>query len=55
LLWFKFVGKPGVDDFGLIDGPASFPLVVSERALVLLQSFELKECEIKDFHPKVVP
>jgi hypothetical protein len=33
LLWFKFVGMPGVDDFGLIDGPGSFPLVVSERAL----------------------
>jgi len=55
LLWFKFVGKPGFDDFALIDGPGSFPLVVSERALTLLKSFNFTKCEIKDFDPKVVP
>jgi hypothetical protein len=47
LLWFKFTGKAGVDDFGLIQGPGIFPLVVSERALVLLKSFSFKNCEIK--------
>ena len=55
LLWFKFVGKQGVDDFGLIDGPASFSLVVSERALGLLKSFNFTKCRIKDFDSKVVP
>jgi hypothetical protein len=55
LLWFKFVGRPGADDFGLVDGPAIFPLVVSERALALLKSFNFTKCEIKDFDPKVVP
>jgi hypothetical protein len=55
LLWFKFVGKPGVDDFGLIDGPGSFSLVVSDRALVLLKSFNFAKCRIKDFDSKVVP
>lgn len=50
LLWFKFIGKPGVDDFGLIQGPGSFPLVVSERALVLLKSYSFKRCEVKDFN-----
>jgi len=55
LLWFKFVGKAGVDDFGLIQGPGSFPLVVSERALALLKSFNFTKCGIKDFDSKVVP
>lgn len=48
LLWFKFFGKAAVDDFGLLQGPGSFPLVVSERALVLLKSFKFTNCEIKD-------
>jgi hypothetical protein len=54
LLWFKFIGRAGIDDFGLIDGPCSFPLTVSERALALLKSFNFTKCEIKDFEPKVV-
>jgi hypothetical protein len=55
LLWFKFVGQAGIDDFGLIDGPGSFSLVVSERALATLKSFNFMKCRIKDFDPKVVP
>lgn len=50
LLWFKFIGKAGVDDFGLLQGPGSFPLVVSERALVLLKSFSLTGCRIKELN-----
>lgn len=52
LLWFKFTGKAGLDDFGLIQGPVSFPLVVSDRALVLLKSFNIKGCRIKDYQPE---
>jgi hypothetical protein len=48
LLWFKFTGQIAVDDFGLLQGPRSYPLVVSERALELLKSFSLNKCNIKD-------
>lgn len=50
LLWFKFTGKAAVDDFGLLQGPGSFPLVVSERALVLLKSFSLTKCRVKELN-----
>jgi hypothetical protein len=50
LLWFKFIGKAAVDDFGLLQGPGSFPLVVSERALGVLKTFNFTECEIKDLY-----
>lgn len=52
LLWFKFTGQAGVDDFGLIQGPCTLPLVVSERALVLLRSFEISGAEIEDYQPE---
>ncbi len=55
LLWFKFIGKAGVDDFGLIQGPGSFPLVASDRALVLLKSFSFKKCEVKDYQSQEQP
>lgn len=52
-LWFKFTGKPGIDDFGQIQ--TVFPLVVSERALNLLKTFDHKHFRIKDFDPSLLP
>ena len=50
LHWFKFyTGIPGTDDFGLLTGPVTSPLVVSEKALVLLKSFNHQKMEIKGF------
>ena len=38
--------KAGIDDFGLTPLDAPVDLVVSGRALDLLQTFQLQECEI---------
>lgn len=46
-LWFKLVGKPGLDDFGVIPGPVSLPLVVSERALHILATFDFKLAKVR--------
>jgi hypothetical protein len=52
-LWLKITGKPGIDDFGMIQGPCPMPLVVSDRALRLLNSFKLTVCEIEEYSPKL--
>lgn len=46
LNWLKITGKAGIDDFGLTPLDAPVDLVVSGRALDLLQTFQLQECEI---------
>jgi len=47
-VWLKIEGRAGIDDFGLIDSPDFDPLIVSERALKVLASFTLNECEIAE-------
>ena len=54
-LWFKFIGQPGIDDFGLIPAPVNLPLVVSEKALNLLKTFNHEHLRIKDFDPGLIP
>jgi hypothetical protein len=47
-VWLQINGTPGSDDFGLsIDQR----LVVSERVLKVLQSFNLKHCDIAEYAP----
>ena len=53
-LWFKFPGKPGVDDFGMTHIKGGFPLIVSEKALTVLKKFKLQNCRIKDFDKSMV-
>ena len=45
-VWLKVSGEAGVDDFAK---PSKGHLVVSERALHVLQSFNLEHCKIKEF------
>ncbi len=45
-MWLKIVGQPGLDDFGLVDSLDFDPLIVSDRALSVLSSFEFNRCEI---------
>ena len=47
--WLKITGRAGIDDFGL---STKHRLVVSERALRLLQSLQLSDCEIEEFPGK---
>lgn len=42
--WLKVVGKASEDDFGL---SPDFRLVVSERILSVLKSFQLENCEVE--------
>lgn len=49
-VWLKVSGKPGIDDFGLVQGPCALPLVVSESALQLLKSFDFNHCTIQRFY-----
>jgi hypothetical protein len=44
--WLKVIGKAGQDDFGT---EYRGRIVVSETALRLLRSFNLKHCEVKTF------
>jgi len=44
--WLKIIGEPGVDDFGYSN---DYRLVVSEAVLRMLQSLNLKHCEIQEF------
>ena len=46
LVWFKIHGVSGKDDFGLT---ADARLVVSERALKVIQTGQLKYCEVREF------
>ncbi len=48
--WLKVQGKPGIDDFGLIQGECELPLIVSERALKVLRQCNLSVCDIEDYH-----
>jgi hypothetical protein len=48
-VWMQITGTPGVDDFG---ADALARLVVSERALQVLKTFSLKNCEVTDFEPQ---
>jgi hypothetical protein len=47
--WLQITGRPGVDDFGL---SSSRRLIVSARIMNLLNTFELKYCEISEYDPK---
>jgi hypothetical protein len=47
--WLRIIGQAGKDDFGL---SRSCRLVVSERMMNLLKSFELKHCDVSDYDPK---
>lgn len=47
--WLKIVGRAGIEDFGLVQGPTEMPLVVSERALSLLKQFKLQRCDIETY------
>jgi hypothetical protein len=47
--WFKVIGRAGIDDFGLAP---NHRLVVSERALRILQSGQLSDCLIEAYPPK---
>lgn len=53
-LWFKFPGKPGINDFGQIPLPVVMELTISERALAVLKQFKIENCRIKDFDPSVL-
>lgn len=48
-LWLKITGKPGFDDFGMIKGPCPMPLVVSERALKVMNQFSLSVCDVEEY------
>ncbi len=50
--WLKVHGKPGIDDFGMIQGACELPLIVSERAMSLLKQFNLTVCDIEDYVPQ---
>lgn len=45
--WLKIIGKAGIDDFGMVQGPCPMPLVVSERALKILNQFKLSVCDVE--------
>jgi hypothetical protein len=47
--WLKVVGRPGVDDFGMIQGACRLPLVVSGRAFGILNQFKLEYCDIENY------
>ena len=49
LYWLKITGKAGNDDFGLSPADAPVVLVVSDRAMNLLQPFHLESCEILEY------
>ena len=49
LYWLKITGKAGNDDFGLSPADAPVILVVSDRAMNLLQPFHLESCEILEY------
>jgi hypothetical protein len=46
--WLQITGRAGKDDFGL---SSSRRLVVSERMMNLLNTFELKYCDISEYDP----
>lgn len=50
--WFKVIGNPGVDDFGVILGPCELPLIVSERAMKVLKENNLSVCDVEDYSPR---
>jgi len=51
-LWLKVLGKPGIDDFGLVQGPCGLPLVVSEQALAVLRKHNLNHCKVVEYSDK---
>lgn len=51
-LWLKITGTAGVDDFGMIQGPCPMPLVVSERALRVMNGFNLTVCDVEEYLPQ---
>lgn len=51
-LWLRVTGKPQADDFSLDE---FFRLVVSEKALKLLRSFDLEACNIYEIDKASTP
>ena len=54
LYWLKITGKAGKDDFGLSPADAPVVLVVSDRAMNLLQRFHLESCEVSKYVPREI-
>ncbi len=50
--WLKVLGSPGVDDFGMIQGPCELPLIVSEKAMSLLRQYNMAVCDVEDYIPR---
>lgn len=47
-VWLKVVGSPGIDDFGLIESQDLDPLIISEKALAILRTFQVQDCEVAE-------
>jgi hypothetical protein len=45
-VWLKIDGEPGIDDFGIA---GNGHLVISEKALTVLKSFNLNHCDIAPY------
>lgn len=48
-VWLKVTGRPGIDDFGMVQGPCKFPLVISDKAMRVLKQFKLSFCDIENY------
>jgi hypothetical protein len=48
-MWLKVTGRPGIDDFGMVQGPCKYPLVVSDKAMRVLKQFKLSFCDIENY------
>jgi hypothetical protein len=46
--WLKITGVAGVDDFGIA---SDCRLIVSEKALLVLQPHRLDHCEVEEYGP----
>lgn len=62
-IWLKITGQAGIDDFGLFDKARIIVankemrgtrLVVSEKVLDVMRSFQLSNCKIEDFTEEFV-
>lgn len=48
-VWLKVSGRPGIDDFGMVQGACKFPLVVSDKGMRVLKQFKLSLCDIETY------